>query len=151
LFLQCKVFNTSVDKFVENRGATLLNFRRFNILERIAPFVCNIDASYAAKTATGPNRLPTSVSEMEFSAGRGNEMFHGMFHGTFQGVFAECFTECSSNVSQPQNKADAESYHASPSSEVNRWNKKARLPYSVLEEAKARNAFNICCSPEERP
>jgi hypothetical protein len=100
LFLDCKVFNTSVDKFVEISGAALLNLRRFNILERIAPFVCNIDASYAAKTATGPNRLPTSVSELEFSAGRGNEMFHGMFHRTFQGVLAECFTECSTNVSR---------------------------------------------------
>jgi len=42
LFLQGKVFNTSVDKLVEIQAAPWRNFRQFNILPRIALFVCNI-------------------------------------------------------------------------------------------------------------
>jgi hypothetical protein len=42
LFLHGKVFNTNVDKFVEIKAAPWRNFRQFNILPRIALFVCNI-------------------------------------------------------------------------------------------------------------
>jgi len=50
LFLCCKVFNTSVDKFVEIKAVILPNFRQFNILARIALFVCNFDVSCLADT-----------------------------------------------------------------------------------------------------
>ena len=50
LFLYCKVFNTSVDKFVEIKAVILPNFRQFNILARIALFVCNFDVSCLADT-----------------------------------------------------------------------------------------------------
>jgi hypothetical protein len=42
LFLDCKVFNTSVENFVEIKAAASPNFPQFNVLPRIALFVCNI-------------------------------------------------------------------------------------------------------------
>jgi hypothetical protein len=87
MFLGCKVFNTSVDKFVEIGATELGKFRQFNVLERIAQFVCNIDISCSLREATEPDRLPTNVSELKFKAKRGNKMFHGMFHEVFHGCF----------------------------------------------------------------
>lgn len=86
---------------MEIKAAMLRNFRQFNILERIAQFVCNDGISHRVKTAAGADRASTSVSELEFRAKRGKKMFHGMFHGhpgmrftkMFHGVFHECFTQ----------------------------------------------------------
>jgi len=55
MFLDCKVFNTSVDKFVEIKAAALLNFRQFNILARIALFVCNFVLSPQTITHASPS------------------------------------------------------------------------------------------------
>ncbi|HEX8881513.1 MAG TPA: hypothetical protein VF749_15845 [Candidatus Acidoferrum sp.] len=55
LFLDCKVFNTSVEKFVEIKAGVSANFRQFNILPRIALFVCNIGLS----SSTGPHARQT--------------------------------------------------------------------------------------------
>jgi hypothetical protein len=42
MFLHRKVFNTSVDKFVEINAAATRNLRQVNVLARIALLVCNI-------------------------------------------------------------------------------------------------------------
>lgn len=83
---------------MEITPAVLDNFRQFNILDRIAQFVCNGNFSYYVKTTTGANRASTSVSELEFRARRGKEMFHGMFHGIIRECSKKCFTECSTEM-----------------------------------------------------
>ncbi|PYU12417.1 MAG: hypothetical protein DMG37_13385 [Acidobacteria bacterium] len=49
MFLCGKVFNTSVDNFVEIRPEAQGNFRLFNVLALIAPFVGNNRVSYAVE------------------------------------------------------------------------------------------------------
>jgi hypothetical protein len=41
IFLECEVFNTSVDKFVEILVRLTANFSRFNALLLFAQFLCN--------------------------------------------------------------------------------------------------------------
>jgi hypothetical protein len=82
LFLECKDFNTSVDKFVEIKPVALGNLHQFNTLPHIAPFVCKVDLSYSVKTASDTDGEPRS-RKMEFRT-RIGIMFHGnvpqMFH-----------------------------------------------------------------------
>ncbi len=61
MFLDCKVFNTSVDKFVENKAAVPGNFPQFNTLPRFALIVCNTDDSYSVETAAEANGRPPRV------------------------------------------------------------------------------------------
>jgi hypothetical protein len=82
MFLDCKVFNTSVDKFVEIKPVALGNLQQFNTLPHIALFVCKVDLSDPVKTAADTNGEPKS-RKVEFSTRRGM-MSHGklsqMFH-----------------------------------------------------------------------
>jgi len=41
IFLPCEVFNTSVDKCVENGGFSKANYTLLSTLNRFAPFQCN--------------------------------------------------------------------------------------------------------------
>jgi hypothetical protein len=61
LFLECEVFNTSVDKFVEIKAAVCRNFRQFNALARIALFVCNFGVSRLTDTKSEDRGLTASV------------------------------------------------------------------------------------------
>jgi hypothetical protein len=53
IFLDGKVFNTSVDKLVEIKGTVSGNFPQFNILERFAQFVCKHSRPYAHSSGAG--------------------------------------------------------------------------------------------------
>jgi len=61
VFLDCKVFNTSVEKFVEIKATAQLNFRQFNVLARIALFVCNFDVAVSPAHVCGAGYLTSSV------------------------------------------------------------------------------------------
>jgi len=65
MFLDCKVFNTSVDKFVEINAGVSANFRQFNILARIALLVCNTDDSYPVETTAERGWLAYKSSKLE--------------------------------------------------------------------------------------
>jgi hypothetical protein len=45
VFLDCKDFNTSVDKFVEIIAVGLVNLPQVNVIPRFALFVCNDEGS----------------------------------------------------------------------------------------------------------
>jgi hypothetical protein len=51
VFLDCKDFNTSVDKFVEIIGGGLVNFPQVNVIPRFALFVCNEEGSASFQVA----------------------------------------------------------------------------------------------------
>jgi hypothetical protein len=63
LFLHGKVFNTSVDKFVEINAAPWRNFLQFNIVPRIALFVCNIRLRAPDRRAILQNWISPQESE----------------------------------------------------------------------------------------
>ena len=66
MFLRCKVFNTSVDKFVEIKAAAQRNFRQFNNLALIALFECNYDCFYPVKMPAEPNDKPARVQKWAY-------------------------------------------------------------------------------------
>ncbi|PYT71505.1 MAG: hypothetical protein DMG42_16445 [Acidobacteria bacterium] len=63
MFLHGKVFNTSVDKVVEINAAPWRNFLQFNILPRIALFVCNIGFRAPDRRAIVQNWISPQESE----------------------------------------------------------------------------------------
>lgn len=98
---------------MEIGAAALRNFRQFNVLERIAQFVCNGGISHRMKTAAGADRTSTSVSELEFRTKRGKEMFHGMFHGASRERFTKCSTDVSLEMEQRSASAKSDiAFHA---------------------------------------
>jgi hypothetical protein len=72
LFRCGKVLNTSVDKVVEIKAATSRNFRQFNILPRIALFVCKIGlfAPIAADAKTDDRLVSSKLKGNRSKIGR---------------------------------------------------------------------------------
>jgi hypothetical protein len=63
IFLDCKVFNTSVDKFVEIVVRLAANFSRFNTLLLFAQFLCNKSFNPAQSCFTV--NLPHGLQSLE--------------------------------------------------------------------------------------
>jgi hypothetical protein len=74
LFLDCKVFNTSVENFVEIKAAASPNFLQFNILPRIALFVCNIGPLLHPPPRTLGRRSPSHQLKIGMPSQQGSRV-----------------------------------------------------------------------------